>query len=308
MSASWLMAGASLLFALMGACVKWASELYSAGELVLYRSLIGLLAMAAVMRWRGIRWRSAVPGMHLWRSLTGTVSLCMWFYAIGGLPLATAMTLNAMSSVWIALFLLGAALLFKPGAAHRPDARLIFAVLAGFGGVALLLRPTLAQDQLMHGLIGLASGMIAALAYLQVSALGRIGEPGERVVLYFAASGVAVGGMLALAMGGFQAHTAAGLGLLLAIGLLATMAQWMLTRAYGSGSTLGVAALQYLGIAFSFLLGLLLFGDPLTSTSVLGMVLIVGAGIAANLLRPRSPGPSPDPPGSNQTSETLKQP
>ena len=294
MSAPWLMAGASLLFALMGACVKWASEHYNTGELVLYRSLAGLLIMAAVMRWRGIRVRSAVPGLHLWRSLAGAVSLCMWFYAMGGLPLATAMTLNAMSSIWIALFLGGGAWLQQPGQANRPDFRLVAAVLTGFGGVALLLQPTLAQDQLWHGLIGLGSGLIAALAYLQVASLGRLGEPGERVVLYFSAMGMALGAVLALASGGFHAHTFEGLSWLLAIGLLATIAQWMLTLAYGSGSTLGMAALQYLGIAFSFVLGLLLFGDPLTSSSVLGMVLIVGAGIVANLLQPRS-RPEPEP-------------
>ena len=294
MSAPWLMAGASLLFALMGACVKWASEHYNTGELVLYRSLTGLLIMAAVMRWRGIRLRSAVPGLHLWRSLAGSVSLCMWFYAMGGLPLATAMTLNAMSSIWIALFLMVGMLLLKPASSSWPEARLVAAVLTGFGGVALLLQPTLAQDQLWHGLIGLGSGLIAALAYLQVAALGRLGEPGERVVLYFSAIGMTLGAVLALASGGFNAHTVEGLGWLLAIGLLATIAQWMLTLAYGSGSTLGMAALQYLGIAFSFVLGLLLFGDPLTPTSVLGMVLIVGAGIVANLLRPRS-RPQPEP-------------
>jgi cell division protein FtsX len=39
------------------------------------------------------------------------LSLGAWFYAIAGLPLATAMTLNYMSSVWVAAFLVGGALL-----------------------------------------------------------------------------------------------------------------------------------------------------------------------------------------------------
>ena len=94
------MVAASLLFALMGACVKLASAQYGAGEIVLYRSLVGLVLMTVVLRWRGISWRTRVPAMHFLRSLSGATALCMWFYAIGGLPLATAMTLNYMSSAW----------------------------------------------------------------------------------------------------------------------------------------------------------------------------------------------------------------
>ena len=51
--------------------------------------------------------------MHFWRSVTGVISLCLWFYAIGNLPLATAMTLNYMSSVWMALFLIGGAIVAR---------------------------------------------------------------------------------------------------------------------------------------------------------------------------------------------------
>jgi S-adenosylmethionine uptake transporter len=84
---------------------------------------------------------------------------------------------------------------------------------------------------------------------------------------------------------------------LLAVGLLATMAQWMMTRAYSTGRTLVNASLQYLGIAFSFAYGVLLFDDRVTLLALLGMVLIVGAGLFATLLRTRSvahdPGRAP---------------
>jgi drug/metabolite transporter (DMT)-like permease len=291
------MVGASALFAVMGVCVKLASAQYSAGEIVLYRALVGLILMATVVQVRGIGWRTAVPGMHFWRSLSGTVALCFWFYAIGGLPLATAMTLNYMSSVWIALFLLGGAILLAPeGERGNPiDTRLVAAVLAGFAGVALVLRPTIEQHQLWHGVVGLGSGLLAAMAYLQVTALGRVGEPGARVVLYFSLTGVIFGAAFALLAGGFSAHTLRGAALLLAIGVLATLAQWMMTRAYGSGATLGIASLQYLGIAFSFLLGMLVFDERLTPASAAGIVLIVGAGVAATLLRgkPRADAGTP---------------
>lgn len=289
MSAPLLMLLASLLFALMAVCVKFASAHYGAGEIVLYRSLIGLALMAAVLRWRRTALATPVPAMHFWRSLAGTSALCLWFYSLGALPLGTAMTLNYMSSVWIACFLMGASLLAGPGSPARIDGRLFAAVLTGFAGVALVLRPTIEQDQLWHGLCGLLGGMLAAMAYLQVTALGRAGEPEERVVFYFSLSGVVSGLLLAGATTGLQSHSVRGLALLLAIGLLATAAQWMMTRAYAIGSTLVVAALQFMGIVYSFGLGVWLFQDPITAPSLAGTTLILMAGLAATFIRARTP-------------------
>jgi len=49
----------------------------------------------------------------------------------------------------------------------------------------LLLQPTLQQDQLLPGLLGLISGFLAGIAYLNVKQLGLIGEPEARIVFYF---------------------------------------------------------------------------------------------------------------------------
>ena len=156
----------------MGVCVKLASADYTAGEIVFYRGLTGALMMTALARWRGGTVATRLPSMHFWRSLSGVISLVLWFYAIGNLPLATAMTLNYMSSVWMALFLIGGAVALGTA---RVDGRLIATVLIGFAGVALILRPTLEERQLWHGLMGLLFGVIAATAYLHVAALGKAG-------------------------------------------------------------------------------------------------------------------------------------
>ncbi len=265
----------------MGVCVKFATAHYGSGEIVMYRGLVGALMIAALCRWRGQSLRTAQPAQHALRSLTGVIALCLWFHAIGGLPLATAMTLNYTSSLWLALFLLGGASVLGT----RPvDPRLGLALLAGFVGVVLVLRPTLGQDQMWHGLAGLLSGMVSAAGYLQVAALGRAGETDSRIVFYFSVGGV-IGGAVLSTLAGWHAHNAAGIGWLLAVGILATGAQLMLTGAYARGPTLVNASLQYLGIAFSFLFGVLLFADRITWMAVVGMALIVGAGIGATLLR-----------------------
>jgi S-adenosylmethionine uptake transporter len=288
-----LMALATLLFALMGVCVKFAAALYGTGEIVFYRGLVGAVSLALLCRTRGVALRTSVPAMHFWRSLCGVSALSLWFYAIGGLPLPTAMTLNYMSSVWMALFLIGGAVVVG---GSRIDGRLVATVLVGFIGVALVLRPTIERDQLWHGLLGLLSGMLSALAYLQVTTLGRAGEPEERVVFYFSLGGVIAGALsmpFTLASGGFHGHTLKGAALLLAVGVFATTAQLLMTRAYARGRVLVNASLQYLGIVYAFIFGALLFDDAVPPLAMAGMVLIVGAGLAATLLRNRSAPPRP---------------
>lgn len=292
----------ALIFATMGVCVKIASAWFTSAELVLYRGLIGIVFLWVLARSRGVTLATRYPGMHAWRSLIGVFSLGAWFYAIAHMPLATAMTLNYMSSVWIAAFLVGGALLAwvpvpgRDGRIPRPPLQgpLVLTVLAGFGGVVLMLKPAVGDNQGFAGLIGLLSGLTAAFAYMQVVALSRAGEPEARTVFYFAL-GSAVAGGLATLLGGFTPwvewtwrHAL----WLVPVGVLAALGQLCMTRAYSSAKTesgtLVVANLQYSGIVFAAIYSVLLFGDRIDAAGWAGMALIVVSGIAATVLRQRS--------------------
>jgi S-adenosylmethionine uptake transporter len=287
MQALWMLL-ASLFFASMGVCIKFASVHFNSFEIVAYRGMVGVVFLIGFTRARGVSLRTTVPMMHLWRSVIGTISLTAWFYAIAVLPLATAMTLNYMSSVWIATFLLGGALLVQGrDAPVRQQAPLFLAVLAGFGGVAMLLRPTLAPDQVLGALVGLMSGIFAALAYLQVSALSRAGEPESRTVFYFSI-GAVLAGLLGMLFVGATPWTWPSALWLLPIGLLAVFGQLCMTRAYASGATLVVANLQYSGIVFAAIYSLTIFGDRLPLMGWLGMGLIIVSGVTATVLRARA--------------------
>ena len=104
MQAIWMVLSAFLI-ASMGVCVKFASAYFTSAELVFYRGVVSVVFMAAYAHIHGTSLRTRYAGMHAWRSVIGVTSLSAWFYAIGHLPLATAMTLNYMSGVWIAAFL-----------------------------------------------------------------------------------------------------------------------------------------------------------------------------------------------------------
>jgi len=291
MQALWMVL-ASFLFATMGVCVKLASTSFNAFELVLYRGLVGMVFMALIVQARGSGLRTRFAGMQAWRSLVGVISLIAWFYAIAYLPLATAVTLNYMSSIWVAAFLIGGALLYTRGPMQPRQGLLMLTVLTGFGGVVMILRPTLEQNQLFAGLIGLMSGLLAALAYIQVTALGRLGEPEERTVFYFAL-GSALGGGIGVMFTGLSEWDWQAAVWLLPIGVLASIAQWCMTRAYSQGPTLVAANLQYSGIVFAALYSLLLFGDQIPLLGWLGMLVIVVSGVVATALRTQA---LPNPP------------
>ncbi|WP_354375250.1 DMT family transporter [Variovorax paradoxus] len=292
----------AFLFATMSVVVKIASAWFNSGEMVLGRGLIGIVFLWLLARNRGVSMATRYPGMHAWRSTIGVVSLGAWFYAIAHMPLATAVTLNYMSSVWIAAFLVGGALLAwvpvpgRDGRVERPPLQgtLALTVLAGFVGVVLMLKPSVDASQGFAGLLGLLSGLTAAFAYMQVVALSRIGEPELRTVFYFAV-GSAVAGAFATAATGFSggdSWTWQHALWLLPIGLLAALGQLCMTRAYATAKTqagtLVVANLQYSGIVFAAFYSVVLFDDRIDAAGWAGMALIVVSGIAATVLRQRA--------------------
>ena len=278
---------ASLFFSVMSVCVKFAAEHFSTFELVFYRGAIGTLLMAYACQRKGISLQTRVPKMHTWRAFTGVVSLAAWFYAIAYLPLATAMTLNYMSGIWVAAFLVGATLWKGNLLDAKRQLPVVLSVVISFLGVIMILRPTIEQNQVLAGLVGLSSGMIAAMAYIQVAELGREGEPVERTVFYFSLAAT-VSGALVMLFTGTSEWIWPQAWLLLPIGILAALGQWCMTRAYNDGATMVVANLQYSGIVFSALFGLFLFGDQIPWIGWGGILVIVMSGIAATALSGRN--------------------
>jgi len=284
--ALWMIA-ASFFFASMAVGIKFAAHSFNTAEIVFYRGLVSIVFMAIVVRARGTTLGTQVPMMHVTRSIVGVTSMSGWFYGIAHLPLATSMTLNYMSGVWVAAFIVGGALLYGKADKQGP---LLFTVLLGFAGVVMTLRPTIDHDQLFAGVIGLLSGMGSALAYMQVTALGKVGEPEERTVFYFSIGTSLVGamGMLLTQTTPWAEVRMQDAAWVVPIGILASLGQWCMTRAYAKGATLVVAAMQYSGIVFASIFSITLFGDHIAPMGWLGIAVIVTSGVLATVLRSRA--------------------
>jgi len=269
---------AGLLFACMGVFVKLGGAHFSSSELVFYRAFFGLLVVMAVLRHR--RTSLATPHWrgHLWRGLSGTVAMMLFFYCIANLPLATAITLNYTSS----LFLTALTLIVFKDRFHLP---LTASLALGFVGVVLLLHPTLERDQLVGGLMGLTSGFLAGVALLNVRQLGLKGEPADRVVFYFNVVATLFSAIW-MAQGEIHRPTPPELALLLAIGASGTFAQLAMTRAYRIGQTQVMSTLSYSTIAFASLFGLLLWRETLPLEGWIGIALIIASGVLSLRLAP----------------------
>lgn len=273
MPALWMIA-ASLLFACMGVCVKLGAARFAAAELVFYRGFIALLLIYGYVRFHGLRVATPNWRMHVTRSISGLVALVMYFIAIGMIPLATAVTLNYTSPLFLAVLL-------AVWQRERVGLPLVLAVLAGFLGVVLLLRPAWHAEQMLGGLFGLGSGIISSIAYLHVRKLGEVGEPEWRTVFWFSLISTVAGLPWVLSANPFHAVDGPGWLLLLGVGGFGAAAQLCMTRAYKQGKTMVVASFAYTTVVFSSLFGYWLWGEELQPVALAGIGLIVASGLLA---------------------------
>jgi S-adenosylmethionine uptake transporter len=271
---------ASLLFACMGVCVKFAAATHSAVEITFYRSFISLILMFGLVRLQGVALATPHWRWQVTRGLVGFVALLAYFYAITLLPLATAVTLNYTSAIFLAIYLSLAGMRMRPG--------IYGALILGLIGVVALLKPTLHADQLFGGLVGLASGVMAGMAYFSVRELGSRGEPETRTVFYFSLVSSVCAGIWLIFSELHAVDLKSGL-LLLGVASFATVAQLAMTRAYTRGKTLMSAALAYSTVIFSSLFGVLFWGEVLEGSAWLAIGLIILSGIAATHFSRASP-------------------
>lgn len=279
MQSLWMLV-ASLLFACMGVCVKLAAQTHSAVEIVFYRSFLSLIVMFALVRLQGVALKTPHIRLQVSRGLVGFTALFSYFFAITLLPLATAVTLNYTSAIFLALYLALAGWRMRGG--------IIGALAVGLGGVALLLRPTFSADQLFGGLVGLGSGAVAGLAYFNVRELGARGEPETRTVFYFSLVSSVCAGFWLMFSELHRPDLKSG-ALLFAVAAFATAAQLAMTRAYTRGKTMLAAALAYSTVIFSSLFGMLLWGEVLPASAWAAIGLIILSGIAATHYSRASP-------------------
>jgi len=262
----------ALLFAGVGALVKAASAELPTEVVVFFRNAV---AMAFIMPWlairhRGMSLKTSCLHLHLLRSTAGVGAMYSFFIALKLLRLADAMLLCYTLPIFIPII---ERFWLKEPVSRQTK----IAVIVGFLGIALVLKPGLDLFQ-AAGLVGLASGLLAALAIVGIRRM-TVTEPVVRIVFYFTVFGTLVSAVpLAWAWKNPEGPL---LWMLCAMGVLAIMAQTCLTKGYSLAPAGQVGPFSYGNVVFAALMGWVFWGETLDTLTLVGAVLTCFAGIIA---------------------------
>ena len=273
---------ASFTFAIMGAFAKLASAHMSSLEVVFFRNIAGVIVIGLAVLKRPMKHEGGKPFLLFFRGFMGFSALLAFFYNIAHISLGDAMTYSKTSPIFTAVF----AWLFLH---EKLTPKAWMAVFMGFIGMLFITQPS-GLGFSKYDLLGIFSGVGAALAYTSVRELKEYYDT-RAIVLSFMLTGT-IGPIvlfwlssyihlpeLDFMLGTFVMPQGIVWLYLIALGLLATLSQVLMTKAYGETKAGIVGAVSYTNIFFSVLVGLFL-GDALPSlTTTFGILLIVGAGV-----------------------------
>lgn len=273
---------ASFTFAIMGAFAKLASEHMSSLEVVFFRNVFGVAIIGYAIYKKPLTSKGGKPFLLLFRGTMGFVALLAFFYNIAHIPLGDAMTWSKTSPIFTAIF----AWLFL---SEHLSKKAWIAIFIGFIGIVFITEPT-SIGFTKYDALGLFSGIGAALAYTSIRELKKYYDT-RAIVLSFMGVGTLGPIILFLAsefiympsldfmLGEFVVPSGIVWFYVLAMGVLATISQLLMTKAYSQTKAGIIGAVSYTNILFSIIVGVLL-GDALPSLSMtIGIVLVVVAGI-----------------------------
>lgn len=275
-------------FSGMSLFVKLAGDI-PAMQKAFFRNFIALIFITALIiknRDGFIPKKGSIPSL-LGRSICGTVGLLCNFYALGQLNLSDANMLNKLSPFFSILF---SALLLK----EKPSIVQLLSVAAAFGGSVLIIKPGFENPALLASVAGAVGGLGAGVAYTFVRKLGARGENSRRIVFWFSAFSCLV--CLPFMIAGYKHMSALQLLYLVLAGTFACIGQLGITKAYICAPAKEISVYDYTQVIFAAVLGFFVFGDLPDIYSVIGYVLICGAGVFmffynnGKLRRPLLPG------------------
>lgn len=274
------MTGAIVSFTLMAIAGRAVSLDLDTFEIMLYRSLIGIVVVVAVAgatgQLHGIRARKM--GWHAARNLSHFAGQNLWFYAITVIPLAQVFAMEFTSPLWV--------LLFSPLVlGERLTKTRILAALAGFFGILLVARPGFAQ---IHP--GLILAGLAAIGFAGSAVFTRrlTRTEGIASIMFWLTAMQAVFGVIcAGADGDIALPSGDNLPWVILIALAGLVAHFCITSALALAPATVVMPIDFTRLPVIALVGVLLYAEPLDPFVLLGAAIIFGANYANILAETR---------------------
>ncbi|MEL6170715.1 MAG: DMT family transporter [Pseudomonadota bacterium] len=264
------MMGAVASFSLMAVAGREVSFELDTFEIMLFRSLVGLvivLLVASASRTVG-QINTGNMGLHLTRNLFHFAGQNLWFYAIALIPLAQVFALEFTTPIWVLLIspiLLG----------ERLTRMRIFAAVLGFIGILLVARPEAASLN-----AGTISAALAAIGFAGSITLTKKLTQVQSLtcILFWMTLIQSVFGLIAAGYDGdISTPSAASLPWLGVIAFCGLSAHFCITSALATAPATLVAPLDFIRLPVIALIGLILYQEPLDAFIILGAVVIFSA-------------------------------
>ena len=263
--------GAGFCFALMTFFVRMAGDLPTIQK-AFFRNVVAVfVAFVLLLRSKqGFRiQKGSIPGL-LARSFFGTCGILCNFYAADHLHIADASMLNKLSP----FFAIAVSYIILKEKANAVE---WISVVLALMGAAFVVKPTSGVTSL-YGLVGVAGGLAAGLGYTFIRYLGKRGERGPVIVLWFSLFSCLATAPALL----FDYHPMSGEQLLylLLTGLSATGGQLCITKAYTKAAAKEISVFDYSQVIFAAILGWIFLAQLPDVYSWIGYVIIIGTAVA----------------------------
>ena len=264
-----LMSLGVFLFCVNDAIGKWLVAIYPVGQFLAIRAAVTLLLLAPFI-WsagRAVFIGAPRPGLQILRVALGTLEVALFFWAIVYLPLADAITFYLAGPIYVTVF---SALLLK----EKVGWRRWLAVLAGFLGVVIALRPS-AATLTWPALIAL-TGSVAFALLMIVTRMLR--DTHDTVLMTSQMSGTFALGAVTTPFA-WVTPSLYDLMFLAGIGAISIGAQFSINRSLKLAPASVVVPYQYTMLVWAILFGYIGFGDVPDAFMLAGSAIIVASGL-----------------------------
>jgi drug/metabolite transporter (DMT)-like permease len=273
-AALWMI-GAIGSFSAMAVAGREASFDLDTFEIMLYRSIVGVIIVFAILTLTG-RWGQVTrrhPGLQIFRNLAHFSGQNLWFYAVTVIPLAQVFALEFTSPLWV--------LVLSPLVlGERMTPMRTLAAVMGFIGILIVARPS--PESLNPGVITAAlSAICFAFTIMLTKKLTRT-ESIACILFYLTTTQVVFGLIAAGYDGDIALPSAASLPWVVVIGCAGLMAHFCLTNALSIAPATVVIPIDFTRLPVIAVVGMLLYNEPL-DLFVFAGALVIFAGNYLNI-------------------------
>jgi drug/metabolite transporter (DMT)-like permease len=266
--ALWLVSG-GFIFTTNGMMIRLLSAEVESVQTAFFRAFFSVLMLLPLMLNGRVKpWHSQRKVGHFWRTLMGTVSMVLGFYAVSMLPLADATALafsQPLFSVVVAALIVG----------EKVRWRRWGATLVGFAGVLVMVRPGAGSLQ-PGAIVALANAMTVALSILLVKRLSDSESP-LMILTQFAIFSTLL--LVVPAIWVWRWPSAWGWALAVGVSASATVGQYFWVQAFKSGEMSAVAPFEYLRLPFAVFVGWLVWGEMPVIWTYVGAAIVIASAL-----------------------------